>query len=304
MLITAHQPHVAHNQPSLASVDRTTTANGMIMEYSTLANPKLCGFEGCGRKHYANGLCHTHYNQQQRGLELRPIRAYASAVVRQKSPCSFDPCDKPSRVGGLCSGHRNQSDKGRELTPLRPRRTNGTTVNCSFEGCENNTNGGAFGLCKGHNRQRRLGRELYPLPEWNDARARDDQGRKCCGTCREWLDVTSFHKDANRSDGLNSVCKSCLRMKMLADKYNITVDQYDLMLSAQGGGCAVCGVTESADGSSLAVDHDHGCCPGERACGLCVRGLLCRDCNQGLGLYRDRPDLLRAAASYLELRAA
>ena len=49
----------------------------------------------------------------------------------------------------------------------------------------------------------------------------------------------------------------------------------------------------------LAVDHDHGCCPGERSCGKCVRGLVCRDCNAMLGLARDNADSLRRAASYL-----
>jgi hypothetical protein len=49
----------------------------------------------------------------------------------------------------------------------------------------------------------------------------------------------------------------------------------------------------------LAVDHDHGCCPGQRSCGKCVRGLVCRDCNAMLGLARDNADSLRRAASYL-----
>lgn len=31
------------------------------------------------------------------------------------------------------------------------------------------------------------------------------------------------------------------------------------------------------------VDHDHRCCPGDRSCGLCIRGLAHDSCNKNLG---------------------
>lgn len=67
---------------------------------------------------------------------------------------------------------------------------------------------------------------------------------------------------------------------------------------AQGGGCAICARPETATHQKtglpreLAVDHCH-------SSGL-VRGLLCSDCNIGLGKFRDDPALLRAAIAYLE----
>jgi len=74
-------------------------------------------------------------------------------------------------------------------------------------------------------------------------------------------------------------------------KFGITYADYQEMVRAQDGGCAICG-EECPSGRQLAVDHDH-------ATGR-VRGLLCGPCNSGLGHFRDRVALLRAAADYLE----
>lgn len=55
--------------------------------------------------------------------------------------------------------------------------------------------------------------------------------------------------------------------------YKMTLADYERMLEAQGGGCAVC-ARPPAPGKYLDVDHDHTCCPwtGQATCGECVRG--------------------------------
>lgn len=79
--------------------------------------------------------------------------------------------------------------------------------------------------------------------------------------------------------------------------YGLTTDGYNALLKAQGGVCAICGATESAGVSkSLHVDHCHG--------SKAIRGLLCTNCNRGLGLFKDDPARLRAAAEYLERHLA
>lgn len=67
------------------------------------------------------------------------------------------------------------------------------------------------------------------------------------------------------------------------------MDDYDRLLAEQGGGCAICGDAAEA-GGHLHVDHDH-------ADGR-VRGLLCVRCNNGLGQFKEEPDLIREAAVY------
>jgi hypothetical protein len=61
----------------------------------------------------------------------------------------------------------------------------------------------------------------------------------------------------------------------------------DVMLEAQGGVCAICQAAPAAH-----VDHDH-----ETGA---VRALLCFNCNGGLGQFKDDPEVLRAAADYVE----
>lgn len=90
------------------------------------------------------------------------------------------------------------------------------------------------------------------------------------------------------------------RPPIIRRKFGLTRGDYDALLAAQGGGCAICG-SEPAT-RALAVDHDHSCCRGPRTCGRCVRGLLCSFCNTALGKFSDSPARLRRAAQYLETR--
>jgi hypothetical protein len=79
--------------------------------------------------------------------------------------------------------------------------------------------------------------------------------------------------------------------------HNITKEQYDSLLAAQHGACAIC---KQPFSKTPHIDHDHGCCSGKRTCGRCVRGLLCSTCNPAIALLKDSPALLREAATYLE----
>jgi hypothetical protein len=74
----------------------------------------------------------------------------------------------------------------------------------------------------------------------------------------------------------------------LRHKYGITHDEYQEMLDAQGGGCAICGKQPQDGARRMAVDHDHACCPGWKTCGECIRGILCVTCNMWLGFYENK----------------
>lgn len=89
------------------------------------------------------------------------------------------------------------------------------------------------------------------------------------------------------------------RKAVMKSRYKISLDEYDNILRDQNYGCMICGGTNES-GRSLAVDHDHTCCPGKITCGECMRGLLCSNCNRALGLFKDDPELLKKAIAYLE----
>src|SRR5688500_10593960 len=93
------------------------------------------------------------------------------------------------------------------------------------------------------------------------------------------------------------------RGKSLWDKYGLTVETYSQMLDKQRGICAnpdcFNGPSDSSKGC-LEIDHDHTCCPGQKSCGKCIRGLLCSGCNAALGYVHDDIKRLRGLVNYLE----
>ncbi len=77
-------------------------------------------------------------------------------------------------------------------------------------------------------------------------------------------------------------------------KYNMTLADFDRMLESQGGACAICGTTESIGRGRLHVDHNHN--TGK------VRGLLCSNCNCGIGYLKESVGMLSKAIQYLSER--
>lgn len=97
---------------------------------------------------------------------------------------------------------------------------------------------------------------------------------------REW--------NKNNQQHVNEVT----RRRRLMERYGVTPEWYDETLKAQGYRCAICpATTPGTRRKYFPVDHDHA--TGE------ARGLLCCNCNTGLGMFGDDLDNVLAAAAYL-----
>ena len=89
------------------------------------------------------------------------------------------------------------------------------------------------------------------------------------------------------------------RDKELRKNFGIGLEEYQAMFVAHGGVCAICKQPETAARGGkdlwLSVDHNH--TTGK------LRGLLCSNCNRGIGCFGDDQVKLGNAISYLACHA-
>lgn len=117
---------------------------------------------------------------------------------------------------------------------------------------------------------------------------------KKCSKCGKVKPISEFYYNCSYQYHL-LYCKSCskkhIKNQNLQRNYNITVEQYDSLCRFQEGKCLICGTHQKDLKRPLVVDHDH---ETEE-----IRGLLCANCNAGLGMFKDNIKILLNAIDYL-----
>ena len=120
-----------------------------------------------------------------------------------------------------------------------------------------------------------------------------------CQNCGRRQPLTMFYGSVSKSVVDTTACKECCdkaerqRQQAYKRKYGISLRTYSDLLEKQGNKCAICKTMEpGGSGRRFAVDHN-------RKTGV-VRGLLCNNCNRGIGHLKENPETLRQAAKYLE----
>jgi hypothetical protein len=134
--------------------------------------------------------------------------------------------------------------------------------------------------------------------------------RKCrdCGKeAHNEAELEEFRKDKKAKYGRQNLCISCQAERerkireenpdyrksiRLKNKYGMTLNDYNIMFKEQKGCCKICGTHQSNLEEPLFVDHCHETED--------VRGLLCRHCNTGLGMFKDNTTFLKNAIEYLK----
>lgn len=135
----------------------------------------------------------------------------------------------------------------------------------------------------------RLGLEIFQY----------DPESKICRDCLRVLPHKSFTNAGSTSN--SRALAQCNFGRDLKRKYKIGCGDYFHLLSLQNSCCKICNVSEDNFTRRLHVDHDHDCCPGSTSCGQCIRGLLCANCNIGLGKIKDDLTIVQSMIEYLEV---
>jgi hypothetical protein len=112
--------------------------------------------------------------------------------------------------------------------------------------------------------------------------------KKCRGEC-----LRCYQKENKKARANTPVAKAKRRRNKIFAKYKITMAEYEAMNRKQSGKCAICfDLPENQPYGVLCIDHCHK--TGK------VRGLLCKECNTGLGRFEDKLQILSNAIDYLK----
>lgn len=110
-------------------------------------------------------------------------------------------------------------------------------------------------------------------------------------------EVKKYLLDYNKKYSKLPEVKEARYLQYLDRMYNMRLEDYNKILKTQNGLCAIC--LNHAKTNRLCVDHSHFCCPENKSCGKCTRGLLCYKCNSLLGDCNDSTVILKMAIQYL-----
>lgn len=147
------------------------------------------------------------------------------------------------------------------------------------------TKDGFYAWCKPCNRVYQRSKRYEP----------DFVGSKTCTACKLKKPKVEFRIKRICKDGLGSECKDCGSFREIKKKYGLSKSKWLSIYKDQNCLCAIClqhGSTNKRQPyRPLVVDHCH-------KTGR-IRGLICDNCNRGIGYLQDDVSTLARAINYL-----
>lgn len=273
-----------------------------------------CAVNDCWKAVDTRGWCSKHYSRWRRhGDPLMVVKPRRAEVDHPGSPCAAEGCEQPPRTRGLCNRHY-RADQRKDWGP------------CSVKGC--GTKRHATGLCIKHYHRMRswgttddppetplkscavedcdkpvksrnwCGMHLRRYYKWGttDPRTPERATHRTCKGCEQSLPLAAFYNTSRYCSECYPHHRQEVNAKRLSRASEVQESVAD-MRKRQRSRCAICGTPEDRTPKKrLHVDHDHETSR--------VRGLLCSQCNTGLGQFKDDPQRLLAAIEYLKRTAA
>lgn len=259
-----------------------TADNSKSAEQPPTDDESVGGCSFCGRK------IETSYKSDQRPECAACYRRRKRVERGLKKPGPQpDPSKPRSRYG---EARKNEGTRnGVAGRPVRDKCPNGheyTPENTFYQeaqGYRDNLRRGCK-ICRRESQRKYKG--LEPLGDKPVGLHNRDKTR--CAQGHEYDEQnTIFNSNGSRA------CKKCRVWQQRKYLYGLTPADYTAMWDAQGGRCAICGSEFDLDSPrDIHIDHCHET--------DAVRGLLCGDCNLGLGKFKESPEALRRAADYVE----
>lgn len=159
-------------------------------------------------------------------------------------------------------------------------------------------------------------RRIKPLSEFNIHNHKKGQHKNLCKQCQyEWAQkfnqsphgkelreewnkenrekIEQYRELYKNDPDKKAKSKEYQREYWLKKEFNMTLEEYNNLLQKQDGKCAICGTNNPGNKKNKNFPVDHDPKTGK------VRGLLCHNCNIGIGNLRHDPSLLRSAIDYL-----
>lgn len=225
-----------------------------------------CSIDGCTRPVYATGWCSAHYTKNLR---------YGTPTPGPEQKGKPGPKPDPSKPRSRYSTDNPSRSRPKKAKPERTHCKHGHELTEENRYWHKTSNSWVCRVCaKSASRRYRETKDARDLTK-----------------CKNGHEITP--ENTITYSGGSTRCRECVRangQSQRLKKYDLSPEAYADLLAAQDGCCAVCGDTMGG-GRNEHIDHDH-------ETGV-VRGLLCTHCNTAIGKFRDDPERLLKAATYL-----